>query len=238
MAKRVVPKDLREADTFQTFSGRMFDYVMKHRNAVVIVLIIICAAFLAAGGLYYYKIRTESAAQRIYAEALGSYRSLTYGGEKDRYAKAIERYTTVRTDYSDTMASRLAAYELGNIYFILNDMEKSIGAYNDFLKETSQDTVLTSLAYNGLGYCYETLKDYPRALEAFKSSINSEKRTVSAALAFGNVARIYEQMKDFQQAEENYRKALDEETDPLTERLIRRKIAIIAYKSDEEREKN
>lgn len=238
MAKRVVPKDLREADTFQTYSGRMFDYVMKHRTAVVIFVTVVSMAFIAAGGFYYYKNRNEAAAQRIYAEALGSYTSLAYGGDNDRYGKAIELFTTVRTDYPTTVAARLAAYELGNIYFVLNDMEKSTGAYHDFLKEASKDTVLVSLAHSGLGYCYETLGDYPRALEAFKASIASDKGTAASAIALGNVARIYEQMKKFTKAEENYRKALKQAADPLTERIMRRKIALIAYKSDEESERD
>ena len=97
--------------------------------------------------------------------------------------------------------------------------------------------MLKTLAYNGLGYCYESIKDYPNALDAFNKSIDPKTGTAYLALNYGNIARIYEQMNDSKQAEEYYKKALENATDPLTERLIRRKISLIAYKSDEESDK-
>lgn len=237
MAKRVVPKDLREPDQFQTFTGRIIDYFMSNRKTIAIVLSIICVGVLAAGGFYYYNLRCENAAQSMYSTALGSYKVLAYGAEKDQYTKAAELYTEVRKKYPNTKAAHLASYDLGNIYFILNEIDKSIAAYKEFLKNTPENNVLTTLAYNGLGYCYESIKDYPNALDSFNKSIEKETGTAYLAINYGNVARIYEQMNDTKQAEEYYKKALEHATDPLTERLIRRKISLIAYKSDEESDK-
>ena len=237
MAKRVVPKDLREPDTFQTYTGKVIEYLIKYRKIFAIVLVIICAGALASGGFYYYSLRCEKVAHSMYSAALGSYKVLMYGAEKDQYTKAIELYTEVTKKHPTTKAAHLAFYDLGNIHFILNDVDKSIEAYKEFLKYPSRDNVLTALAYNGVGYCYESIKDYPNALDSFKKSIDHGTGTAYLDLNYGNVARIYEQMNNYKQAKEYYKKALDHATDPVTERLIKRKISLIAYKSDEESDK-
>ena len=234
MVKRFVHKDLREPDKFQTYTAGIIYYFMRNRKPIAVVLAVICIGALASGGLYYYNLRTEKAAQSMYSMALGSYGVLMHGAQKDRYATAIELYTEVIKKYPDTKAAHLASYNLGNIHFILNDTDKSIEAYREFLKYTSRDNVLTALAYNGLGYCYESIKDYPNALDSFNKSIEYESGTTYLSLSYSNVARIYEQMNDYKQAQEYYKRALDHATDSLTESLIRRKVSLIAYKSDEE----
>jgi tetratricopeptide (TPR) repeat protein len=87
---------------------------------------------------------------------------------------------------------------------------------------------LKSLAYNGLGYCYEAKGEDDMALESYEKAVKGAMEGAFSGMIYQNIARLYEKMKNNDKALEYYKKTAAQNTDPLTKVLVRRKIAELA----------
>jgi tetratricopeptide (TPR) repeat protein len=230
MAKKIVRKDLDTPDKFQTYSQRFIRYLVENKNKLYALLAVIVLSTLISGGLYYYRALNDQKAQEMYATAYNSYKALKYDGEKELYSKSAQYYEDIIKQYPGTNAALLAYYDLGNIYFFIDEIDMAVDAYKKFLQKYSRDDVFTALAYYGLGYCYEAKKDFPNALDSYEKSNSYNIGDSYLAMNYGNIARVYEEMNKPEKAEEYYKKALDKTSDPISERLLKRKLSMIAYK--------
>jgi len=144
---------------------------------------------------------------------------------KGNLIEAIKSYRDVTTKYPDTQAGALACYQLGNLYFHLDQVDASIRAYQEFLGKAVKDSDLLALAYGGLGYCCESRKNFKDALISFEKALKADLRGSFAGINYRNIARIYEQMNNRGKAIEYYRKALNKNNDPFVDLVIKRKIS-------------
>ena len=103
----------------------------------------------------------------------------------------------------------------------------AVTAYQDFLKKAPSDSDLVTLAYNGLGSCYEMKKDFKKALEYYDNAMKTRTGLSFEAMNYGSIARVYEAMNNPAKAVEFYRKALGKTTDPLMTLYLKRKISIL-----------
>ena len=108
----------------------------------------------------------------------------------------------------------MSYYQMGNMYYNLGDVDASINAYTEFLKEVPDGSDLKILAYNGIGYCYEKKADLPHALESFEKAANAKSGGGFEGMTYRNMARIYEEMNNKEKALEYYQKALSNTADP------------------------
>jgi len=225
MARKIVKKDLKEPDKFQTFTSKMLDFASEHSKQLHIAAGIVILVILIGGGIYLYDLHVEKKARVLYAKAYGTYKALNHEADPTKYTEAIHSFEELTRKYPRSDAGMLAFYNLGNIFFDVGEIDKAIDAYNEFLKKSSRDNILTALAYYGLGYCHEAQKDYDGALSSFLKSIEYSTGIFYTTLNYHNIARIYEQMNKPEQAREYYDKVLEQTTDPLTEKLIKRKLS-------------
>ena len=137
----------------------------------------------------------------------------------------INLYQDVVSQYPGTKAALMAYYRMGNYYYRMNDIEASIKAYQEYIKAGPEDNEFTTLTYIGLGYCYESKKDFKAALESFEKAANTKSVFNFESINYRNIARIYEALNNREKAVEYYQKALGKTTDPSFEQLIRRKIS-------------
>jgi len=227
MVKKITRKELKEPDQFQEFSARVLQYVDTHIKKLYIAAGIVVAAIILAVGLYFYSSHCEENALAMYAQAYGTYQTIDDNKKNESYVKAISLYEELIGKYPRTGAAMVALFNLGNLYFNLGDIDKSIDSYTLFLEKASEDNILAPLAYYGLGYCYETKKNYNDALQSFENSGTISGKEFYQAMNYENMARVYEEMGSPQKAEEYYRKVLEKTNDPMREKLVRRKISML-----------
>jgi tetratricopeptide (TPR) repeat protein len=213
MARKIKKKDLKKPDRFQTFFGKSIRYVSENRNKFLISSGIFILIILSLSGWHLYRLNYEDSAQRMYLSASGS-------NNNDK----IEIYKEVVKKYPRSNAALMSLYNMGNIYFNLNDIDKSINAYREFIEKSHGDNVLITLAYVGLGYCYEAGGDFDKALELLNNPIKHGVGGLWEGIIYRNMARIYEEMNKPKEALGCYKKALNQTADPVMEALIKRKI--------------
>jgi tetratricopeptide (TPR) repeat protein len=218
MAEKKIDKELKEPDTLQVYFVKGIAYFNEHRRNFFIGIAAVVFIVLAAGGWYLYRLDYEKSANALYAKA-------NLAAMTENVQDILNQYRDIVKKYPDSAAGRMAQYRLGNILYNMNDIDGSMAAYQAYFKQGPEDNDLTTLAYTGLGYCYESKGDFKTALSYFEKAEKSKAGVDFESMNYRNLGRIYESLNDRTKALEYYQKALGKTKDPLVERFIKRKIA-------------
>jgi tetratricopeptide (TPR) repeat protein len=224
MAEKLSKKEMKEPDWFQTEFARVLEFVKYHRKQVAWGAGIVVSLLLCAAGWYFYDRNYENQAGRLYDQAQQEMGGADAAAREKNTVKVL---SDVVAKYPRSDAAVAAHYRLGNIYYNQGEMDRSITSFREVLKQAPSDSELVTLAQNGLGYCYEAKKDFPKALSAFQDAVNSPQGWAFVVTLSENVGRIYEEMHETAKAVEFYRKALEKATDPGLKLMLTRKIAMI-----------
>jgi tetratricopeptide (TPR) repeat protein len=220
MAGKLTKQELKEPDKLQIMLAKGLTYLAENKQKLYIASGILAIILLIAGMWTFYSLNYEKSAQQIYARV--------YGPSIKDAAAAASLYKEVISQYPRSHAAATAHYQLANLYYLQNDFDAAIKSYEDFLKKTPDKNDLKSLAYTGLGYCYESKKDFKNALIYFEKAAGLKVGQVFEGMNNQNIARVYEAMDERVKAIEYYQKALGKNTDPASELLIKRKIATLS----------
>jgi tetratricopeptide (TPR) repeat protein len=227
MAGKMTKKELEKPDTLQSALTKIAAYVSENKPKIYLISGIITLIVLLSSGWYIYRMNYENNAQKLYAKSQFTGMQITLqGGSPDQ--NTVKMYQDVVTQYQGSKAAMMAYYQLGNIYYNLGDIDASIKAYTEFLKEAPEGNDWKILAYNGLGYCYEAKNDLKNALESFDNAASIKSAGSFEGITYRNIARVYEEMQNKEKALEYYQKALSKTTDPSMEHLLKRKISTIS----------
>jgi len=226
MARKIRKKEIEKPDSFQTALNKIATYISTNKSKMYVASGIVIAIVVIASGWYFYRMNYEDEAEKLYTIAnIANMRTAQQGGRPDQ--NNIRMYDDVISQYPRSKAAMMSYYQTGNIYYSLGDMDASIKAYTEFLKEAPAGNDLKILAYNGVGYCYEKKGDLPHALESFEKAANTKSSGGFAGMTYRNMARIYEEMNDKEKALEYYQKALDDTADPSMAILLKKIISTI-----------
>lgn len=137
----------------------------------------VVAVGLLATGAWLWSAAQQRQGSAAYAEVLLQARqSQTTESPAAVRAKAIRDLERVLAEYpSNTMAAE-AAYELGNLRFIVGQFDKARAAWQVTLARTSAGTVMT-LARAGIGYAWEAERKLPEAAQAYEVALAELKPT-------------------------------------------------------------
>lgn len=224
MLKKITKKELTQPDSFQIALANTTKYISDNKSKIYIISGVVFLILLLSAGWYLYRLNYEGNAQKLYTKAyITTLRTNLAGGNIDQ--NVMKLYQDVISQYPGTNAANISHYRMGNLYFQLNDIEASIKAYQEFLKDASKDSELTTLAYISMGYCYESKKDFKNALDFFEKAANTTSASNFESINYRNIARIYEELNNREKAIEYYQKSLGKAVDPSVEQLIKRKIS-------------
>lgn len=224
MATKLDKHELNEPDKLQLFFLSVRAFAEKHRAIIYSGGGIFILIALLASGWYLYRLNYQTSAGKIYNQI---FEAAAKAGSPAGDAVAIQGYKELISRYPQSSAVVTAYYRLGNLYLGRREYDAAIGAYQDFLRNTSAESDLLTIAYNGLGASLEAKNDLNKALEFYDMAMKTASASSFGALNYSNIARIYEAKSDPAKASEFYRKALDKTKDPLMILFLKRKLAIL-----------
>ncbi len=105
-------------------------------------------------------------------------------------------------EYSGSKAANLANYYSGMIYFKLGDFENSINYLNDF---SSDDFLLSSLAFGSMGDSYSELNQFDKAYDYFVKASNLDNNFTSPIFLY-KAGLLAMKLDKFEKAEEHFTK--------------------------------
>jgi len=149
-----------------------------------------------------YSLYKRSVNKKAY---VGEYKALRlYRISDNKNWPIVENnFKGVLEKYPDTKGAEITKLYLGNLYFKTAQYEKAIKVYEELSQQIDKADVLYDLALLGIGYAYENLADFKKAIPYFEKVINNEK-SAHKVEAFIEVGRCYEEMKDYKSAMEKY----------------------------------
>jgi tetratricopeptide (TPR) repeat protein len=226
MARKITKKEIEKPDSLQAALNKVTAYISANKSKIYLASGIVISIIIISSGWYLYRMNYEDKAQRLYAMAhIAGMKAARQGGKPDQ--NNIKMYNDVITQYPGSKAAMMSYYQTGNMHYNLGDVDASIKAYAEFLKEVPDGSDLKILAYNGIGYCYEKKADLPHALESFEKAANAKSGGGFEGMIYRNIARIYEEMNNKEKALEYYQKALSSTADPSMQLLLKKIISTI-----------
>jgi len=226
MARKITKKEIEKPDSLQAALNKVTAYISANKSKIYLASGIVISIIIISSGWYLYSMNYEDKAQRLYAMAhIAGMKAARQGGKPDQ--NNMKMYNDVITQYPGSKAAMMSYYQMGNMHYNLGDVDASIKAYTEFLKEVADGSDVKILAYNGIGYCYEKKADFPHALESFEKAANSKSSGGFEGMTYRNMARIYEEMNNKEKALEYYQKALNSAADPSMQLLLKKIISTI-----------
>lgn len=190
---------------------------------IKITFIVIGILFIIASvSLIVWQIierRNVSAINELSRIKISYLESFNQGNEdkKKEVVKLLREYTE---KYHRTSSSNQAYYYLGNIFYQIKDYDNAIYSYQKSIKRNSKGSIAL-LSNIGIGFAYETKKDYKRALEAFNDAVKltSPGDTITFDI-MKSIGRMQEKLNMKEEALVTYQKILNNNPEsPLADDL-------------------
>jgi tetratricopeptide (TPR) repeat protein len=225
VAAKIDKKDLEQPDAFQEAFGKFLDFARENRQKLYVAVGVLALVIVLGAGYLFYSASYEKDAAKLYFDARLKVMKADPMGTGAAGPVAAGALSEVIEKYPSSDAAQDARYELGNLYFIMNEFDRSIQVYKAFIDSASKKDIRTVYARFGIGYGYEAKKEYDKSLESFNQVVDSKPGNVFEGLSYRNIARVYEEMNDNGKALDYYKKALEKTKDPSATSLLKRKIA-------------
>jgi tetratricopeptide (TPR) repeat protein len=225
VAAKMDKKDLEQPDAFQEAFGKFLDFARENRQKLYVAVGALSLVIVLGAGYLFYSTSYEKDASKLYFDARLKIMRADPMGTGAAGPEVVRALSDVVEKYPSSDAAQSARYELGNLYFLVNEFDRSIQIYKSFIDSASKKDIRLVYARFGIGYDYEAKKEYDKALEAFNQVVESKPGNVFEGLSYRNIARVYEEMDDKGRALDYYKKALEKTNDPTASSLLKRKIA-------------
>lgn len=212
-AKKISKKKLKEPDEFITFTERAFLFVRKHLKEVVAGTSAVVAIVIALSLFQMWEKRKDAEAQAAFASAMEVYQKAAsaYGEtEAQSFKEALGKLEEITKRFPRTRPGKLSYLFQGNLYLRQGSYDEAIKAFTAFLDKGGRERLLRAFATEGLAYAYEGKKDFAKALEYYRKTMESAEG-LPMLNAYLGAGRCYERLGKREEALESYRAYLKKE---------------------------
>ena len=200
MAKQTDKTDKQFAQIEETLS-RTEQYIEDNQKSLVVIvggIIVIIALYLSFTNFYLEPLEEEAHADMYMAEMYF---------EKDSFNLALNGdgqflgFLDVSNEYNLTNAGNLANYYAGLCYLHTAQYEEAIEYLSDF---SSDDIILSTLAFGCIGDAYLELEENSKALKYYEKAVENNDNEFTTPRYLMKQANILEMNEEFEDALEIY----------------------------------
>ena len=205
--KKIVKKKLKKPDEFISFTERAFIFVRHHFKKIAMGFILLFLLLLTYFLFQMWENKREVEASRKFNFALEAYQMTTSPyreGSPKEFKNILEKFEEAISTFPKTSSGKFSLLYKGNVHLKLGEYEEAIKAYQTFLQRTGKERIYRFFALEGLGYAYEGMKDYEKALNAYQEILKLGESS-QWGNTYLNIARCDEKMGKNKEALENYK---------------------------------
>jgi len=151
---------------------------------------------------------------------------LTGDEAREGYDKALNIFSQSAEAYGSTESGELGFFFAGKCLARLKRYDEAVQHYKTFLSGNEKNPLYRALAKQSLGFAYESLKEYEKALACFQE-VSAMERSFLREEATLAVGRIYEAMGQKREALDTYREYLTNHPDSVETSHVRRRVALL-----------
>jgi tetratricopeptide (TPR) repeat protein len=227
MARRmkITKKKLKEPDEFISLAEKAYLFITRYLKPIVtggIILLVLVLAFLF---FQRWEKKNEVDADQKFSLAVQLYQRVSSPyreGSPAEYKNLLEKFDEVLSKFPRTSSGKLSLLYEGNIHLRLGEFEEAIKEYQAFLQKAGKEKLYRLLAMEGMGYAYEGMKDYEKALHAYQKILEIGE-SFQLADAYLNIGCCYEKLGKNKEALENYKAFLKiSEKSPVANAVLRK----------------
>jgi TolA-binding protein len=195
--KAVPKKSMLEADTIVSKSQDVLELFYDHWRWITLGVGLLLVGGLIWGGIVWFQADQNKKARQIEYEAFTETSGVAVADQnrQAKYQKAVELYQELLTKYPKSSSAPFAQYQLANSYIELNQYDKAITAYQDFISRYAGNETLLPLVYLRLGYAHFIQGNTQAALADFDQVIKNPKAWNKDQATYES-GRVYEKLSD------------------------------------------
>lgn len=230
-ARKLSKKKLKEPDEFITLTERAFTFVQNHLKEVVLGTSVVVAIVMALSLYQMWEKRKEAQAQTAFASAMEAYQKASSDREANAQAlkDALGKLDEVSKRFPRTRPGRLSLLYQGNLHLRQGSYDEAIKAFATFRDKGGEDRLFRAFATEGLAYAYEGKKDYAKALEYYRKTIESGE-ILPMQNAYLGAGRCYERLGKREEALESYRAYLKGAQKSPESNVVEHRVALLEAK--------
>ena len=157
-------------------------FIKKYKKALLVALI---AIVVIIAGFIFYKNVTASRSEEA-ATALAKVQDLFAQQQYEKALKgegaAVPGFIQLASDYSGTPSGNLANYYAGLCYAKMNKWQDAVKYLEEF--DAQDDLIPSPLSQVALGDAYANLKQYDKAVEAFKKGAKLADKAANGGINY------------------------------------------------------
>jgi tetratricopeptide (TPR) repeat protein len=227
--KKILKKKLKEPDEFIGFTEKIYLFITRHLKPILTGGVLLL--FFALAFIFFQRSekQNEVYADQKFSLAVQLYQSISspYREESPaEYQNALEKFDEVISRFPRTLSGKLSLFYKGNVHFRLAAYEEAIKEYQAFLQKAGKERLYRSLALESMGYTYERIKDYEKALHAFQQILEMGE-TFELADAYLNIGHCYEKIGKNKEALESYKAFLRISEKSSVANAVLRKVSLL-----------
>ncbi len=142
------------------------------------------------------------------------------------FSQAREKFNTVVDNYLGTVFSGRSTFMLANISYKEGNLEDALDKFQAFVNG-KYDELFTPSAYQGIGQCYEQMRDMEGAIENYNIAVEKFQSNSLKSECMMSLARLYFATQKLEEAENIYKEILEISEDPSITKNAERKLKSI-----------
>jgi tetratricopeptide (TPR) repeat protein len=208
------------------------DFIGANPKLIGIVALVIVVIVALGVGWSMYKKSLNEKALVLENEAMELYNTISSKAKPDKpdtptksYQDVLNIYQQIIEKYAGTESAERALYLSGSLEYNLEHYEQAQKYFTLYVEKYPKGK-LRFQAEEGIGYIFEQLKEYQKAIEQFKSTEakapSSDKSQILLA-----IGRNYESLGQFDKAIETYQQVVDSNTSVSWKDKARERLEIL-----------
>jgi tetratricopeptide (TPR) repeat protein len=227
--KKIIKKKLKEPDEFISFTEKAYHFITRYFKPIIAGGVLLLFIVLAIIFFQKWEKKNEVDADQKFNLAVQLYQSVSSPsreGSPAEYKNTLEKFDEVISKFPRTLSGKLSLLYEGNIHLRLAAYEEAIKDYQAFLQKAGKEKLYRLLALEGIGYAYEGIKNYEKALHAYQQIIKMGD-SFELADAYFNMGQCYEKTGKNKEALENYRAFIKISEKSSVANAVLRKISLL-----------
>lgn len=208
-------KNLKQPDEFITFSSRLLQHVIAHKNKIIAALCGIVVVVIVVSSIDYFSKRAENQSFLMLSKAIDRYETLQSGdGDVAAYNGVKDDLDQIIENYGNKSGGKFANFYLANCAFAAGEYETSISLYRKAATDFKDVYPFGTLAKSSLGYALAQQGNHEEAATVFQDLSNTDAPGMEEEVLFA-LARQYEAMGKPDLEKETARKLLESYPDSI-----------------------
>jgi tetratricopeptide (TPR) repeat protein len=227
--RKIIKKKLKEPDEFISFTEKAFQFISHHLKQITAGGIIVLILLLSISFFQRSERKREEEAYRKFSLTVWIYQvvdSPHREGSPDEYKNILEKFEEILKKFPRTSSGKLSLLYKGNVHLHLGKFEEAKKLYQTFLQKAGKEKLYRLFAWEGLGYAFEGMKDYEKAVNAYQEVLKSGESSQWGGI-YLSLGRCNEKLGKNNEALENYKAFLKVSPKSSMTNAILRKISYL-----------